>query len=47
MVLVRKAIFSLVRLNMLVIKVVSFPMYVNVALVCEGVSVVSCCFDFR
>jgi hypothetical protein len=30
---------SLVRLNMLVIKVVSFPMYVNVAHVCVGVFV--------
>ena len=40
--LVRKATFSFVRLNMLV-----FPIYVNVAHVCDGVCVVSCCFGFR
>ena len=45
--LVQKAIFSLARLNILVIKVVSFPMYVNVAHECAGVCVVSCCFGFR
>jgi len=45
--LVRKAAFSFVRLNILVIKVVSFPVYVNVAHVCDGVCVVSCCFGFR
>jgi hypothetical protein len=46
MLLVRKATFSFVRLNMLVIKVVSFSMYVNVAHVCDCVCVVSCCLGF-
>jgi hypothetical protein len=45
--LVRMAIFSFVRLNMFVIIVVSFPMYVKVAHVCAGVCVVSCCSGFR
>jgi len=42
-VLVGNANFSFVRLNMLVMKVVSFPLYVNVVHVCVGVCVVSCC----
>jgi hypothetical protein len=41
--LVGKAIFSFVRLNMLVMKVVSLPVYVNVVHVCVGVCVISCC----
>ena len=45
MVLVRKAIFTLVFLNVLVIKVVSFPMYVKVSRFGVGVGereVVNC-----
>jgi len=45
--LARKAVFSLARLNMLAINVVSFPMQVNVAHLCVGVCVISCCFVFR
>ena len=40
----RKAIFSLARLNMLLINVVPFPMIV--AHLCVGVCVISCCFIF-
>ena len=39
MLLVQNAIFMLVCLNKLVMNVVSFPMYVNVAHFCVGVCV--------
>ena len=42
--LVRSSILMLVLLNKLVINVVSFPMYVNVAHFFVGVCVVCCCF---
>ena len=41
---VRNAIFMLVRLNKLVMYVVSFPVYVNVIHLCVCVCVFSCCW---